>query len=207
MGSTKRGDKKFVAVRGDLLQKAIEISNRRGKSFYGFVNEIFEQAIKADEMDSTLPEILEKYRFIETLRKAGAVMVTLDLLNYCLDRLLETQSKSLLEKWYEAGVWYGKYLSAKFENPLEALTKTLNIYFWEVTETRLSSNSDGTATLKIIAPNQSQEHTELLARFIEGVVNSLNYKVSRREFWRGIIILELVKRVFPSDMESEFTSL
>jgi len=207
VGSAKRGDKKFIAVRSDLLQKAIEISNRRGKSFYGFVNEIFEQAIKAEEMDSTLPEIIERYRFVETLRKAGAVMVTLDLLNYCLDRLLETRSADLLEKWYESGIWYGKYLSAKFENPLEALSKTLNMYFWEISEIRFSFSSDVTATIKIIAPNQSHEHTKLLAKFVEGVINSLNYKISKRESWRGIIILELVKRMFPPDMESEFTSL
>jgi hypothetical protein len=207
LGSARKGDKKFIAVRGDLLQKAIEISNRRGKSFYGFVNEVFEQAIKAEEMDSTLAEIVEKYKFIETLRKAGAVMVTLDLLNYCLDQLLETRSKDLLERWYESGVWYGKYLSAKFENPLEALSKTLNMYFWEISEIRFFSNSDGTATIKIIAPNQSHEHTELLAKFVEGVVNSLNYKISKREFWKGIIILELVKRMLPPDMESEFPSL
>jgi len=207
LGSARKGDKKFIAVRGDLLRKAIEISNRRGKSFYGFVNEVFEQAIRAEEMDSTLTEIVEKYRFIETLRKAGAVMVTLDLLNYCLDQLLETRSKDLLERWYESGVWYGKYLSAKFENPLEALSKTLNMYFWEISEIRFSSNSDGTATIKIIAPNQSHEHTELLAKFVEGVVNSLNYKISKREFWKGIIILELVKRMLPPDMESEFPSL
>ncbi|MHC1589511.1 MAG: hypothetical protein ACXQTQ_00925 [Candidatus Hecatellaceae archaeon] len=207
MGSARKGDKKFIAVRGDLLRKAIEISNRRGKSFYGFVNEVFEQAIRAEEMDSTLAEIVEKYKFIETLRKAGAVMVTLDLLNYCLDQLLETRSKDLLERWYESGVWYGKYLSAKFENPLEALSKTLNMYFWEISEIRFSSNSDGTATIKIIAPNQSHEHTELLAKFVEGVVNSLNYKISKREFWKGIIILELVKRMLPPDMESGFPSL
>jgi len=207
LGSARKGDKKFIAVRGDLLRKAIEISNRRGKSFYGFVNEVFEQAIRAEEMDSTLAEIVEKYKFIETLRKAGAVMVTLDLLNYCLDQLLETRSKDLLERWYESGVWYGKYLSAKFENPLEALSKTLNMYFWEISEIRFSSNSDGTATIKIIAPNQSHEHTELLAKFVEGVVNSLNYKISKREFWKGIIILELVKRMLPPDMESGFPSL
>lgn len=207
MGSARKGDKKFIAVRGDLLQKAIEISNRRGKSFYGFVNEIFEQAIKAEEMNTTLPEILEKYKFMETLRRAGAVMVTLDLLNYCLDRLLETRSKDLLEKWYQSGVWYGRYLSAKFEDPLEALSKTLNMYFWEISEIRYSSNTDGTATIKIIAPNQSQEHTELLAKFVEGAVNSLNYKVSKKEFWRGIIILELVRRMLPPDMESELPTL
>ncbi|RLI33619.1 hypothetical protein DRO53_05100 [Candidatus Bathyarchaeota archaeon] len=206
MGSTRKSDKKFIAVRGDLLQKVIEISNRRGKTVYGFVNEIFEQAIKADELDATLPEILEKYVFTETLRKAGAVMVTLDLINYCVDRLMENHSEDLLKKWYESGVWYGRYLSAKFEKPLEALAKTLNMYFWEISEVRLS-NSNGKTSIKIIAPSQKQEHTELLAKFVEGVVNSLNYKVERKEFWRGIIILELVKRMMPPDLESELESL
>jgi len=206
LGSTRKSDKKFIAVRGDLLQKVIEISNRRGKTVYGFVNEIFEQAIKADELDATLPEILEKYVFTETLRKAGAVMVTLDLINYCVDRLMENHSEDLLKKWYESGVWYGRYLSAKFEKPLEALAKTLNMYFWEISEVRLS-NSNGKTSIKIIAPSQKQEHTELLAKFVEGVVNSLNYKVERKEFWRGIIILELVKRMMPPDLESELESL
>ncbi|MHC1586757.1 MAG: hypothetical protein ACXQTV_04365 [Candidatus Hecatellaceae archaeon] len=207
MGSARKGDKKFIAVRGDLLQKVIEISNRRGKTVYGFVNEIFEQAIKADELDTTLPEIIDKYVFTETLRKAGAVMVTLDLINYCVDKLMENHGESLLKKWYESGVWYGRYLSAKFDNPLEVLAKTLTMYFWEISEVRVASNDDGTASLKIIAPGQKQEHTELLAKFVEGAVNSLNYKVERREFWRGIIILELVKRIMPPEIESELESL
>jgi len=207
MGSARKSDKKFIAVRADLLQKAIEISNRRGKTFYSFVNEIFEQAIKADELDLTLPEILEKYVFMEALRKSGAVMVTLDLLNYCIDKLLESHSEELLKRWYESGVWYGKYLAAKFKDPLDALGKTLSMYFWEISEARVKAEGDGRASIKIIAPNQKQEHTELLASFLEGAVNALNYKVTRREFWRGIIIMELVRRILPSDIESEMESL
>jgi hypothetical protein len=207
LGSAKKGDKKFIAVRGDLLHKVIEISNRRGKTVYGFVNEIFEQAIRADEMDLALPEIIEKYRFMESLRNAGSVMVTLDLLNYCVDKLLETRSEELLKIWHSSGVWYGKYLAAKFEDPLEALSKTLALYFWGISEIRISKGNNGNVTIKIIAPDRSQEHTELIAKFVEGAVNSLNYKISRLEFWRGIILMNMVKRIMPPEMESEMEQL
>ncbi|WP_309492972.1 hypothetical protein [Candidatus Hecatella orcuttiae] len=193
-------------MRSDLLHKVIEISNRRGTTVYGFVNEIFEQAIKADELNATPTQVVEYYSLMETMKKAGAVIITLDILNHCIEKLSRID-KDLSKKWYTSGLWYGKYLSAKFQDPLETLKKILTTCFWEITEVELIQKDEENLTLRVLAPNHTEVHTELLLRFVEGIVNSLDYKVQREEHWKGIILLDLQKRIMPADMELEIETI
>ncbi|RLI04823.1 hypothetical protein DRO26_03890, partial [Candidatus Bathyarchaeota archaeon] len=94
---------------------------------------------------------------------------------------------------YTSGVWYGKFLQTKFKNPLEIFKKILTSCFWEITEVEISPENNK-LYIKVIAPNQSQANTELLLKFINGVMASLNYKTLKEESWKGIIHLELEKR-------------
>lgn len=193
--------KKFVAVRGDLLQKIIEISNRKGKTVYGFVNEIFEQAIKAEELDSTLPEIVDFYVLVKTLRKAGATLIFSDILNYSIKRLYEVEKEKLLKSWFSSGLWYGKFLKAKFQKPIEVLKKVLtSLFFFEISEVEFSNIEENKFSLKVISPNQPQENTELLSSFLEGILNALDFNILNRDCWRGIIIFEVEKRIKLSEM-------
>jgi len=205
--SEPKKDKKFMAVRGDLLSKVIEISNKRGKSVYGFVNEIFEQAIRAEEMDTTLTDIVEFTSLIETMKKAGAVITTNDILDHSIKRLYRLEKKSLMEKWYVSGVWYGKYLSAKFKDPVDVFQKILTTCFWEVTEADISTVEDNNLSMRIVAPSHSKENTELLLKFIVGLMNALNYRTVKEEFWKGIIMLKLEKRAPIPDIELGLESM
>jgi len=199
--SAPKKDKKFIAVRSDILQKIMEISNKKGKSFYNFVNEIFEQAIKAEEMNTSLAEVVEFYDLMESMKKAGGTVTRRDIFNYSVQRLYMTEKDALLKKWYHSGVWYGRYLATKFNNPVDAFKKILTSCFWEITEVELTNQEDDSISLRVLVPTHSHENTELLSKFIQGVMNTLAYRLVKEEFWEGIIILKLAKRGKIPDME------
>ena len=203
MNSTisSKKDKKFIAVRSDLLQKLIEISNKKGKSFYGFVNEIFEQAIKVEDGNTSLVEVVEFYELMESLKKAGATVTRRDVFNYAVQRLYLTEKETLIEKWHNSGVWYGRYLATKFEKSVETFKKILTTCFWEITEVQITNREDGSLMLRILAPTLSQENTELHSKFIQGVMSALTYRTVKEEFGEGIIILEFTMRSLIPDME------
>ena len=198
--------KKFIAVRSDLLQKIIEIANKKGKTVYGFVNEICEQATKADEMNSTLDEILEFYRLIKTMRQAGAVMMPPEILDHSIKHLYPLKKKALLENWYNSGLWFGKFLETKFDDPLKIFREILTTCLWDITEANIEPKENN-ISLRVVAPNLPRENTELLLQFISGVMHTLDYKVIKQEYWKGIILLELRKIQKIPDIETELDEI
>lgn len=146
-------------------------------------------------MNSTLPEIVEFYSLIQTMKKTGIALIPQIILNYSTKKLYQIEKENLMKNWYNSGLWYGKFLQTKFENPTESLKKFLETCFWEITEIEITKKEENNKlSLKVIAPNQPQENTEFLLEFIDGIMTSLDYKILRKECWKGIIILELEKR-------------
>ncbi len=190
-----REKKKLVAVRVDLLSRVIEIANREGKTVYGLTNEAFEQAIRAYEMKLTLPEILDSFSLLKMERETGAVITSGDILAYLIDRLYHTEREKLQEIWRNAGAWYGKYLLAKFhdQDPIEMLRRLLAACAWDLTDVHLSREVD-LVKLRCVAPYLPMENTDLLSKYLEGVMQSLGYEPSKNDTMRGIILLEFKKR-------------
>ncbi|MFQ5761619.1 MAG: hypothetical protein ACE5PO_01170 [Candidatus Bathyarchaeia archaeon] len=201
MREEPKKDKKFIAVRGDLLHKIIEIANKDGKTVFGFVNEIFEQAIRSEQLNVSLEEIIEFYELIEIMKKAGAVITTADLQNHLVGKLYSIEKDSLREKWYVSGVWYGKYLATRFNDALGVFKRILQSCMWDISEANVEVKGDGHVNIRCVAPNHSRENTELLARFLQGVMNALDFKVVKEEAWKGIILMELEKRTPLTDIE------
>ncbi len=170
------------------------------------MNEIFEYANKADEMNSTLDEILDFYSLIKTMRQAGAVLVPPEILDHSVKNLYQLQKDSLMENWYNSGLWYGKFFETKFDDPIAVFKKILTTCLWEITEANTTIH-DEKITLRVVAPNLPRENTELLLKFIVGVMTALNYKIIKQEYWKGIILLELEKTLKLIDIESDLESL
>jgi len=201
MRNEPRAEKKFIAVRGDLLQRVIEIANRDGKTVFGFVNEIFQQALRAEELKVPLSEIIDFYTLIEVMKKAGSIITTSDVFNHLITRLYPLEKEGLQEKWYVSGVWYGKYLAMKFNDTLEVFKKILEVCMWDVTEASLTKGDGGRVSLRCVAPSHTIENTELFLHFLRGVMHSFNYKIVREEFYKGIILMDLEERTPISDIE------
>ena len=52
---------RLIRAPDDLVNKLIEASNRQGKTLHDYITETFEQAVRADELDSSLKKIIDYY--------------------------------------------------------------------------------------------------------------------------------------------------
>ena len=96
LGNGSKKEKKLLAVQGDLAQRIIEIANRKGMTVYSFTNEILQQAIKADGMNRSLEDIVERFRLLEIERDSGAVFATTDTLLYMVEKLYQQEKRVFL---------------------------------------------------------------------------------------------------------------
>ena len=183
--------KKLTLVPTDLLERIMRISNREGKTLYSFVSEIFEQALRVYESKHTLQEVVDFFELMETQKASGAVITPVDVLTYLIGEVYPSRKGVLQEKWYESGQWYGKYLLDRFhnQNHVEALGKLLAVTRWDVREARVEEES-GVVKVRCVSPLLPLENTELLVRFVEGVMDSLGYRTVKEDFMKGIILLE-----------------
>lgn len=183
--------KKLTLVPTDLLERLMRISNREGKTLYSFVSEIFEQALRVYESKHTLQEVVDFFELMETQKASGAVITPVDVLTYLIGELYPSGREVLCKRWYESGQWYGKYLLDRFhnQNQVETLGKLLEVTRWDLREVRVEEEG-GVVRVRCVSPLLPLENTELLVRFVEGVMDSLGYKVRKEDFMKGIILLE-----------------
>ena len=183
-----------MAVQGDLAHRLMGIANRQGRTVYSLTNEIVEQAIEADLLDCPLKDIVEFYRLLRVEKDSGSVIIRKDNLLYMIDKLYPREKKVLWDKWYRSGRWYGKYLQVKFLNGEQfgVLEKLLDACAWDSSEFRLQRDGDN-LVLNSVSLASSLEYTELVARFLEGIVHSLGYETTNNDITRGLIVLEFKK--------------
>ena len=195
MSKTSSKEKKLIRVPSDIVAKLNEAANRAGKSFYDYTSEVLEQALRASELGRPLKEIMDFFELMSVQRNAGLTITFSELLNYLISMLYPKEEKALHERWYEAGVWYGTYLQVKFRNKrtLDIFTKLLSESWWEINEVNLSKEEEG-FVLRCVSFTLSLERTKLLMSFLEGVINSMEYEIVKKDCIRGMIILNFTER-------------
>lgn len=186
--------KKLTLVPTDLLERLMRISNREGKTLYSFMSEILEQALRVYESRHTLQEVVNFFEIMETQKASGAVITPVDVLTYLIGEVYPSGKEVLCERWYESGQWYGKYLLDRFhnQNQVEALGNLLAVTRWDLNEVLVEEESE-VVKVRCVSPLLPLQNTELLVRFVEGVMDSLGYKVKNEDFMRGIVLLEFEK--------------
>lgn len=195
MREVARKEKKLLAVQGDLATGIMQIANRKGMTVYNYTNEVFEQAIKAESMNRSLGDIVEVFRLLEIERDSGAMFTTKDTYLYMIERLYQQEKEELLKKSYGSGRWYGKYLQMKFNGgePFDMVEKLLNTCFWDSSEIRIIRDGEKVA-LNRLSPNDSIEYTEMISKFLEGIVNSFGYETKQNDVSKGLIAFNFEKK-------------
>ena len=72
MKSIKR---KTLFAREDLVNRLLSIAKQQGRSLYGLVNEIFELAIRAEDLGVNLQKAFEERWILKKARKDGFILV------------------------------------------------------------------------------------------------------------------------------------
>lgn len=187
--------RKLILARNDLVEEAAKIIAREGRTLFSFTNEIFEWAIEAYNLKVTPAEALEFYKMMKIGKNLGLVIVPSEVLYEMTKELYEVQHEKLLEKWYESGVWNGQYLTIKFhrQNPIKILEKFMKVSLWNIDEFSLDVYEEK-VNVRCFSRKLSQEVTEMLAKFLEGILFSMGYVIKSSKLLRGLVMLELEKR-------------
>ena len=189
MSKERSRNQKLIRAPADLVSKLNEAANREGRTFYSYVSEIFEQAVRAYEMNHSLKEIIDNYEILEVHKEAGAIFTPRDILDHLIKKTYQEDGKSLQQLWYQTGKWYGIYLKEKFEDSLQAFHHLLKEGRWDLNQVFMKRNQK-TIEFRCVSAFISQERTTLIKKFIEGAMHSLGYKTQETECFKGIIRLK-----------------
>ena len=189
---SKAKDKRLVYIPGDIVKEVKEISRRRGESLSLFVSDVLRLALKADNLGYSPGQAAEFLDIIQAQRNLGGAFVPIDVLAYLNNKACGSGIEQLQKKWYESGMWHGKYINEKFKDPVQALKKFLKATRWDLNEVEVKQNKSK-AKLRCISTLLTGEATELLARFIEGAMHSMGYQTDKKEAMKGMILLDFKK--------------
>jgi hypothetical protein len=181
--------KTFVA-REDLIDRLSEIAKRRGYSLFAMVNEIFELAIKAEEMGVNLREIIEGRNILRAAREAGFILGPESLWYEMANISYEKVRNQVLKSWFEAGVWLAKrYASSRVDDSFTAFKRDLEAFTWNIPEFTME-RLGGKVSVRIISPRFTEPYTILFASFLEGALSAFGYRTTYKEIFTGNIRLE-----------------
>lgn len=183
-------NRKFLAARDDLVKKLSNIAKSRNTTLYGLVNQILEQAIRANDLGDDLSEIIDNHVFIKMARQNGLILIPEKVWYIILEKASEKASGTLTDVFYDAGLWYGKYFSTVFtgDNAIQNVENALQTMLWNVSTFSLVKNKDEIA-LRCIEPKSTKSHTMFLSAMFEGIMHPLGYSTVEKNISRGIILL------------------
>ncbi|MCD6412466.1 hypothetical protein J7K91_02205, partial [bacterium] len=87
------------------------------------------------------------------------------------------------------GMLHGKYLKEKFEDPIRAFKTFLEAARWDLNEVEVQKDGD-TIKFRCFSTILTEEGTDMLLKYVEGVFHGLGYKTIRNDHMKGMIILE-----------------
>jgi hypothetical protein len=182
-------EKKLVYVPQDIIDEIAEISRRKGETISKFVEDALRQAIRVERAGYDVKNFAEFFEVMQASRVLGGVYVPTEVLNFLVKRAYGSERKGLQAKWFESGVWHGKYLKERFQDPLQAFKIFLESCRWDLNEVQLKVNGDN---VKVVCVSSvlTSEGTELLADFIEGIMYGIGFKLDDKDVVRGMLILE-----------------
>jgi len=187
-------NRKFLAARDDLVKKLSNVAKSKNTTLYGLVNQILEQAIRANDLGEDLSEIIDNNSFIKMARQNGLILIPEKVWYIILEKAFEKAGDSLTDIFYDAGLWYGKYFSTVFtgDNAIQEIENTLQTMLWNVSIFNLVENGDEIA-LRCIEPKSTDSHTMFLSAMLEGIMRPLGYSTVEKSISRGIILLTFKK--------------
>jgi hypothetical protein len=189
----QRKDKRLVYVNYDILEEAAKAAKSRGETITKFLEESLTQAVKVTKAGYDLKHLGQFFEVLYAQRILGGAFVPLDVLNFLTDVALKNDKTSLENVWFESGKWHGKYLKERFTDPVKSLETFLEGSRWDLSEVEVK-RFNAITRVRCISTVISEEATQLLARFIEGIMQGFDYQIQKCDILKGMIVLEFVSK-------------
>jgi hypothetical protein len=180
--------KKLVYVSEALLEEATKVCRDEGISMGRLVDVSLLQAVKINRLGYRSDQMADFFDVLESNRVLGGLLVPSGVLDFMIEKCCKNNYEEMENLWFESGVWTGKYLAEKFSNPVNAFEHFLALSRWDLNEVAITKNN-ASVKVRCVSTILTIESTNLLAKFIEGVVGSLGYTVESVDCLKGMIIL------------------
>ncbi|MEM4436626.1 MAG: hypothetical protein QXP68_04230 [Thermosphaera sp.] len=183
-----RGGRKLVYVSEEVVDSVAEICRRDGIAISKFVDEALKWAVKLRSMGYELKDALEVLEVIKVHRVLGGAFVPQQVLDL-VERAYSSNRDEVLRLFFESGQLYGRYIRRRFKSFSEALKKLLETSRWDLDEVEVQP-SGGKWVVVCVSAVMSVEGTEMLAKFLEGVVKGLGFEVLQVDRVKGMVTIE-----------------
>jgi hypothetical protein len=184
--------RKMLAAEEDLANRVAQLAEKRGLTVYQTVNDILEQAIRAEAQGVNLKEALDRRSDMARARDMGLTFTVENLYYQVIDTAYSEDKTRIKDLWRDMGFWYGKYFKSKGNEPVKNLTEALTFMTHGGQFTAEKGKGDE-LTVSCINEHYTRGFTDVFATFIEAAFNVLGYHTVENEASRGIIRLKLVK--------------
>jgi hypothetical protein len=191
MKMVQRKDKKLVYVTYDLVEEITKAARKRGETITKFLEEALTQAVKVTSAGYDIRQLGQFFEVMYAQKILGGAFVPLDVLNFLTAVACKNDKDSVANVWFESGKWHGKYLKERFYDPLRALESFLEASRWDLNEVEVK-RFGATARVRCVSTVLSDEATQLLARFIEGILQGFGYKLQKCDLLKGMIVQEFI---------------
>jgi hypothetical protein len=181
--------KKLVYVSEGLIEGVTKISRNRGESVGKVVEDSIRQSVRVNEEGFDVKQVTDYFSVMQAHRVLGGVFVPSSVLDFLVGSVYPDKREQLTTKWYESGRWHGKYLKEKFDDPIAAFGIFLELSRWDLNEVDVKE-VDGAIKVRCVSTVLNDEGTEMLTKFIEGVLDGMGYTMGKTDVLKGMIILE-----------------
>lgn len=180
--------KRLVYVPEELIGDVLAIARGRGETIGKFVEEAVRLAIRAHGVGLAPEKAAEALEVLQAQRVLGGSFVPQEALDFMVESVYKSGREELLRRWHEGGKLHGRYLRERFVNPVEALRCFLEATRWDLNEVEAFKEGEA-VRLRCVSTALSLEATELLCKFLEGVVVGLGCVVEGLECFKGMVII------------------
>ncbi len=181
--------RKMLAADEEIANKIVEIAKRRGSTVYGTLNEILEQALRADGMGLNLNYVIENREKMEKAKGMGFTFAIEKLLYEVVELAHEKAGEELGEIWLETGKWYGRYFADKGDDPIESFREALELLCLGNPVTSIEKQDGGRLVVSCVGELYTEGFTEMYGLFIRGAMETFGWEHVETENGRGMIRL------------------
>ncbi|MBC7129721.1 hypothetical protein H5T51_00685, partial [Candidatus Bathyarchaeota archaeon] len=167
----------------------LEISRSRGESIGKFVEDAVRLAIKASNIGLTSEEVGDIVEVLHLQRVLGGAFIPQGVLDYVMSSIYKAGKNEFLEKWFESGKLHGRYLKERFKNPVDALRCFLEATRWDLNEVDVIRN-ENCFRLRCVSTAMSMGATEMLCRFLQGIIIGIGCNITNAECLKGLVIID-----------------
>jgi hypothetical protein len=178
--------KKLVSVSENILDTAAKVSREEGVPMGKLVENLLEQALKVNKLHYRSDQMAEFFEVLQTNRVLGGLFVPTSVLDFMLEKC--SDGEQLKNLWLDSGRWTGKYMTEKFADPLTALGRFLELSRWDLNEVEIKV-SGNTVKVQCVSTVMSLPSTHMLAKFIEGCLDGIGYRLVSTDCLKGMLIM------------------